>query len=94
MIGTRDKQNRPYINIQNVKAGTALMFDGDFGCLTPWVRYHARKDDDGLFVNCSSGQHYFEVQAEGNNGYLLGVYAFEDQGDEQIMQEYSTVMDR
>lgn len=74
-IRTHDVQGRPYIKLADIKAGTKLRFDGDFGCLDPDFTYVARMNGDEPFVNCHDGEHTLSPQAEDNGGYCLGVYA-------------------
>jgi hypothetical protein len=78
MIKRQNKQGRSYTQLRDIKAGTKLQFDGDFGCLTPDFTYVARMDGDVPYVNCAQGIHTLDVQAHGNGGYCVGVYRAEE----------------
>lgn len=73
-----DKQGRAYIQLRDIKVGTKLQFDADFGCLDPSFTYVARMDGDIPYVNCNQGIHTLDVQAHGNGGYCIGVYEAKD----------------
>lgn len=59
-------ENR-YAKISEVKAGTRLVTDAGFTCLRRNVRRLVRKDELGLYIKCSEGNHYLDGQAQGRH---------------------------
>lgn len=78
-IRTHDLQGRPYIKLSDIKPGTRLQFDAEFGCLIPGRTYTANVEygveDPDVWVSCKCGKHFLNEQAEENDGYCIGVYA-------------------
>lgn len=76
-VRTHDLQGRAYIRLADIRAGTVLQFDADFGCLDPAQVYVAKMNGEIPYVECTEGTHTLDVQADDNGGYCVGVYAAE-----------------
>lgn len=82
-----DKQGRPYLKRKDLRPGMQVELDDDFTCMFAG-KHTVEKDEGGHFLRCTGAhsrgpkrsanpkcQHYLEPQADGNRGYLIGVYA-------------------
>lgn len=71
---TKDKQRGEYAKVDQLKAGSWVVVDGDFTCLKPWSTVQVYQDAAGLYIPCHDGNHYLDGQLDDANKHYVGVY--------------------
>lgn len=73
-----DKQGRPYARRAELKPGTVVIVDADFGgpdgCMKPWSEKIVNQSDDEFWIPCKSGRHYLDGQLTDDNDSLIRIY--------------------
>ena len=69
----KDKQEREYAKLSELKPGDTVTVDGDFTCIEPWSQREVHYDN-GLYISCTYGHHYLNGHHD-DDGYLVGVYS-------------------
>lgn len=70
-----DSTGRVYARIKDIKEGTVVQVDGDFGCILPWTIHKVENKGSGLFIPCSNGSHHLSCQIQ--DDYYIGLYKVE-----------------
>lgn len=67
-----DKDGRPYVRLDDLRAGDRIELDDGFTCCKPHTTtVHADKRGE-LYFKCNDGRHYVAGQLE--RGSLIGIY--------------------
>lgn len=70
-----DIHGRPWATVADTQAGSYVIPDGDFDCMTEGDPREVHKDIGGLYCHCTAGKHYLEGQLDDNGGqWYVGLY--------------------
>lgn len=69
-----DKFGRKYAKLSACRPGASLIVDDGFDCMKAWSHRTIKRRADGeLYVDCKSGGHALDGQAD-NGEHLVGMY--------------------
>lgn len=54
------------ITVEEVDEGDVVVVDGGFTCIAEGSACEVKRDEGGLYIECSEGHHYLEGQRDGN----------------------------
>ena len=78
---SKDKDGRSYLSVGKAERGMLVQVDDGFDCMKSWSKHVLHKDDDGLYIKCSEGEHYlndqYETNEDGTEEYYIGIYEVE-----------------
>jgi len=66
---------KEFARIGQIRQGDVLTPDNDFGCMPEGSLHTVMRDEHGLYIKCSDGNHYLSGQEDGH--YYVGLYKVE-----------------
>lgn len=63
------QQHQTWATLAELKPDITVVVDSGFTCMPGWTRLSVERDDHGLYVPCSHGNHYLDGQ-ENEDGQL------------------------
>lgn len=74
----KDLQNRPYLTVEEAKAGIKIQVDGDFNCINKGeTRFINSSHEGSLSFACGQGCHDLDGQLSADGTHYVGVYPAE-----------------